>query len=78
MRFLLPLDSRESIRVILRKYSDTFPLYDAIIEDLMNNDYKIKPGKGAEPRGIYPLGFSSRLLRYKIPAHPGGLSANCP
>ena len=48
MRFLLPLDSRESIRVILRKYSDELPLYDADIEDLMNNDYKITPGEATE------------------------------
>lgn len=64
MRFLLPLDSRESIRVILRKYSDTFPLYDAIIEDLMNNDYKIKPGKGAECWHQDPV-TGKRTVEYK-------------
>lgn len=64
MRFLLPLDSRESIRVILRKYSDTFPLYDAIIEDLMNNDYKIKPGKGAECWHQDPV-TGERTVEYK-------------
>lgn len=48
MKILPPLGPFGVHRLILRKYSDELPLYDTDIEDLMNNDYEIKPGEATE------------------------------
>lgn len=48
MKILPPLGPFGVHRLLLRRYSDELPLYDADIEDLMNNDYKITPGEATE------------------------------
>ena len=48
MKILPPLGPLGVYRLLLRRYSDELPLYDADIEDLMNNDYKINPGEATE------------------------------
>lgn len=48
MKILPPLGPFGVHRLLLRRYSDELPLYDADIEDLMNNDYKITPGEVTE------------------------------